>query len=171
MSLFLKIYKEADDKAHDSVEEELFPKFITAAVGEFKCGLGLGVELEEDLIELSRELADKYYDNEEENCHNKHNITFIQGDLLKTLKDGVEKALSIKEEEKEEKEQDWLPWNVIIICLLPEHSHLFADDLKVLYRRGAKIISLLFNLNEIEEFELRESDEPSNIYVYSKDPL
>ncbi|KAI9303260.1 hypothetical protein BJ944DRAFT_268715 [Cunninghamella echinulata] len=214
MSLFLKVYKDVDDQAHDTSQEEAFPayidgvdtslapfcptstarvlktlrmgkvgpgdrvidlgcgdgRFLTAAVGEFDCDSGLGIESDEDLVILSRKLADRYY-GDEYNCHTKHNLTFNHGDLLKTLKDGCQQALTIKDKENNRKDEAYLPWTVVILFLLPDHTHRFAEDILTLYQRGAKIISLVFNLSEIEGLTLQEEDSQDGIYVYSVNPL
>lgn len=197
MPSFLEIYQTADDQAHDAAAEDPFPaylegvdtslapfcptsatrvlkalamgnvgahdrlvdlgsgdgRFVTAAVSEYGCDTALGVETDDDLVLLSRKLADQVFGGD----HLGHGVQFEQGDLLTTLK----KASAVPH----------LPWTVVILFLLPDHSDLFAEDILALHDRGAKIISLVFNLNEIKGLSLQLADEQDGIYVYSRNPL
>ncbi|KAI8137199.1 hypothetical protein BJV82DRAFT_636516, partial [Fennellomyces sp. T-0311] len=187
---FLKVFKDADDAAQDAAEADPFPaylddqdetskslapfcptsarrvlkaltmanvhdndgvldlgsgdgRFCTAAVSAFRAKRALGIESEGHLIELSRQLAIR--------VPSETKPEFIQGDLLSfpaLVRDPV--------------------WSVIVVFLLPDHTDKFADLLVDHYRRGARIVSLVFNLNEIPELRLVQADEPDGIYVYSK---
>ncbi|KAI8098453.1 uncharacterized protein BX664DRAFT_318745 [Halteromyces radiatus] len=199
-SSFLQIYQTADDQAHDAAAQDPFPayvegiednnlapfcptsatrvlkalsmgkvssqdrlvdlgsgdgRFVTAAASEYRCQ-ALGIETDEELISQSRRLADQVFGGD----HTQHGVKFEHGDLLTTLK----KATS----DTKEKE---LPWTVIVLFLLPDHSDRFADDLVALHNRGARIISLVFNLNEIKGLTLQQADDQDGIYVYGKNSL
>jgi SAM-dependent methyltransferase len=188
-SNFLKIYLDADHTIQDESEEDPFPayldgidttlapfcptsatrvlkaltmanvqagdsvvdlgsgdgRFITAAVAEHHASYALGIESDPQLVALSKELAQKVtLEASQREC-----IEFMEGDLL----DLPEKA-----------------WTVIVVFLLPDHTDKFADMLIKYYRQGARIVSLVFNLSEIPEFNLVASDEPEGIYVYQKKP-
>ncbi|KAI8888269.1 hypothetical protein K501DRAFT_282956, partial [Backusella circina FSU 941] len=119
-------------------------RFITAAVAEFQATYALGIESDPELVALSKQLAQQVTldDESRQKC-----IEFMEGDLL----DLPERA-----------------WSVIVVFLLPDHTHKFADILIKYYRQGARIVSLVFNLNEIPELNMVASDEPDGIYVYQK---
>ncbi|KAG2202030.1 hypothetical protein INT47_006222 [Mucor saturninus] len=183
-NLFLKVYQDADDQIHD--DEDPFPayldgidttlapfcptsaarvlkalrmanvnehdvlvdlgsgdgRFITASVSEFNAARAVGIESDADLVDQSRLLAQQVLGNDSR-------VTFIQGDLLNlpTLVHDTQ-------------------WSVIVLFLLPDHTEKFADLLLHHYRKGARIVSLVFNLNEIPELDLITSDEQDGIFVY-----
>ncbi|KAI8644071.1 S-adenosyl-L-methionine-dependent methyltransferase [Parasitella parasitica] len=119
-------------------------RFVTAAVAEFKATRAVGIESDSDLIETSKRLANQVIPNDSSAT------TFILGDLLdlpKLVHD--------------------MDWTVMIVFLLPDHTDKFADMLLHHYRKGARIISLVFNLNEIPELNMVVSDAIDGIYVYS----
>lgn len=183
-NLFLKVYQDADNQIHD--EEDPFPayldgidttlapfcptsakrvlkaltmakvnskdvvvdlgsgdgRFITASVSEFNATRAVGIESDADLVETSRLLAQQVLNKDER-------VEFIQGDLL-NLPTVVHDTA----------------WTVIVLFLLPDHTDKFAELLLHHYRKGARIVSLVFNLNEISELELITSDEQDGIFVY-----
>lgn len=182
--LFLKVYQDADDQIHD--EEDPFPayldgidttlapfcptsakrvlkalsmaqvqdrdvvvdlgsgdgRFITASVSEFNAARAVGIESEEELVKTSRLLAQQVLEDTTR-------VEFIQGDLL-NLPTIVHDT----------------NWTVIVLFLLPDHTDKFAELLLHHYRKGARIVSLVFNLNEIPELKLIASDEQDGIFVY-----
>ncbi|KAI8340534.1 hypothetical protein BC941DRAFT_417506 [Chlamydoabsidia padenii] len=196
MPSFLQVYQTADDQAHDAAAEDPFPaylegvdtslapfcptsatrvlkalsmgkvgphdrlvdlgsgdgRFVTAAVSEYGCDTALGIETDDDLVQLSRQLADQVFGGN----HLDHGVQFNQGDLLATLKTAT---------------CGELPWTVIVLFLLPDHTDRFAEDILALHDRGARIISLVFNLNEIQGLTLQHADEQDGIYVYSRESL
>ncbi|KAL7319048.1 hypothetical protein PS15m_002219 [Mucor circinelloides] len=118
-------------------------RFVTAAVAEFNASRAVGIESDGDLVETSKRLANQVLAN------NNTATQFILGDLLdlpKLVHD--------------------THWTVMIVFLLPDHTDKFADLLLHHYRKGARIISLVFNLNEIPELNLIASDVPEGIFVY-----
>ncbi|ORZ14516.1 hypothetical protein BCR42DRAFT_417064 [Absidia repens] len=137
-------------------------RFVTAAVSEYGCRSALGIESDQDLVALSRHLADQVFGGE----HSDHGVRFEQGDLLSTLK-----LANTCSGGGDIQEDDVLPWTVIVLFLLPDHSDRFADDILQLHQRGARIISLVFNLDEIKGLTLQQADEQDGIFVYSKSPL
>ncbi|KAI9493609.1 hypothetical protein BDB00DRAFT_787895 [Zychaea mexicana] len=192
---FLKVFKDVDDAAQDASEADPFPAYtdddtqkgllgpfcptsarrvikaltmanvtpddgvldigsgdgrlVTAAVAAFGAKRGLGIEVDAGLVELSRSLAQKVLAGKERMMDR---IEFVQGDFLSQ----VELVRDVA-------------WSVIVVFLLPDHTEKFADLLLHHYRRGARIVALVFNLNEIPELKLVQGDEPENIYVYSKE--
>ncbi|KAI8072819.1 S-adenosyl-L-methionine-dependent methyltransferase [Gongronella butleri] len=196
-STFLQVFQAADDRAHDAVQDEMFPayidsvdatlapfcptsaarvvkalqlahvsdtdtlidlgsgdgRFVTAAVAEFGCKRAYGVETDELLVEDSRRLADEVLGCDHRTC----GVEFEQGDLLETLKT----ATCARD----------LLYTVIVVFLLPDHTDRFADDLVALYRRGARIVSLVFNLSEIPELQLQHADDSDGIFIYASSPL
>ncbi|ORX45722.1 hypothetical protein DM01DRAFT_1170466 [Hesseltinella vesiculosa] len=197
-SAFLKVYQDADDRAHDAVQDDMFPayiegvdttlapfcptsavrvikalqmanvnqndkvidlgsgdgRFVTAAASEFQCQKAHGVETDGELVDESRRLADLVLGG----SHQQHGVTFEQGDLLHTLNKA---ALDTTD----------LAYTVVVVFLLPDHTDKFAEDLVALYRRGVRIVSLVFNLNEIKELQLQIADDADGIFVYALNPL
>ena len=191
--IFLKVFKDADNAAQDASDADPFPaytdndteqgslapfcptsasrvikslsmanvgsndtvidigsgdgRFVTAAISAFNARRALGVEVEEDLIELSNALANKVLDNPKD----RKKAEFVQGDFLSQLP-------LVRDTE----------WSVIVVFLLPDHVEKFADLLLHHYRRGARIIALVFNLDEIPELKSIQRDDSAGIYVYSK---
>ncbi|KAL4215749.1 hypothetical protein AB4K20DRAFT_1875444 [Rhizopus microsporus] len=121
-------------------------RFVTAAISEFHVSRAVGIESDKTLVDTSYELSNHVLSEEE-----KQRITFIAGDLL---------DLAIVRD---------TPWTVIVLFLLPDHTDKFANFLLQHYRQGAKIISLVFNLNEIPELNLISKDEQDGIYIYGKE--
>ncbi|KAI7907709.1 S-adenosyl-L-methionine-dependent methyltransferase [Cokeromyces recurvatus] len=121
-------------------------RFVTAAVSEFGASKAVGIESDEKLVETSKTLSKQILLPDEEN-----KVSFILGDLLDLPKIVHD-----------------INWTVIIVFLLPDHTDKFADFLLKHYRNGARIVSLVFNLNEISELNLIASDEPDGIYVYGQ---
>ncbi|KAI8971052.1 hypothetical protein BDB01DRAFT_812561 [Pilobolus umbonatus] len=119
-------------------------RFVTAAVSEFNVLKAVGIESDASLIETSRLLAHQVLPTAKED-----RVSFILGDLTALPK--------IVED---------IDWTVIVLFLLPDHTDKFSDLLLRYYHRGARIISMVFNLNEIPELNLLTSDEPDGIYVY-----
>ncbi|KAI9265031.1 hypothetical protein BDA99DRAFT_437127 [Phascolomyces articulosus] len=194
--VFLKVFKDADDAAQDASEADPFPaytdndtehgslapfcptsatrviqsltlahvtqhdavldigsgdgRFVTAAIAAFGAQRALGIEVEEDLIELSHTLAEKVLNDPKERMKAK----FIKGDFLSQLHLVRDTA-----------------WSVIVVFLLPDHVEKFADLLLHHYNRGARIVALVFNLDEIPELKLIHRDEQAGIYVYSKNAI
>ncbi|KAF7728331.1 hypothetical protein EC973_006272 [Apophysomyces ossiformis] len=192
---FLKVFQDADNSAHDASQEDPFPaylegidtslapfcptsatrvlkaltmanlgpddqlidlgsgdgRFCTAAVAEFDASRAVGIESDSELIQLSKELCRRVLP------HQSDRVTFVEGDLLVSHADsGIVRDPC---------------WTVIVLFLLPDHTDKFADLLLEHYHRGARIISLVFNLNEIEGLNLVRSDERDGIYIYAKDGL
>lgn len=117
-------------------------RFVTAAVAEFNASRAVGIESDSDLVETSKKLANQVLPNN-------NATTFILGDLLdlpKLVHD--------------------TNWTVIVVFLLPDHTEKFADLLLHHYRKGARIVSLVFNLNEVPELNLIASDATDGIFVY-----
>ncbi|KAL9541524.1 hypothetical protein MBANPS3_009080 [Mucor bainieri] len=118
-------------------------RFVTAAVAEFNASRAVGIESDSDLVETSKRLANQVL------LASNNKTQFILGDLLDlpTLVHDTD-------------------WTVMIVFLLPDHTDKFADLLLHHYRKGARIISLVFNLNEIPELKLIASNVPEGIFVY-----
>ncbi|KAG0175378.1 hypothetical protein DFQ30_008770 [Apophysomyces sp. BC1015] len=188
---FLKVFKDADDRAHDASEADPFPayldgidtslapfcptsagrvlkalkmahvgpadqvidlgsgdgRFCTAAVAEFDAARAVGIESDPELIALSKQLCDRVLPQSDR-------VEFVEGDLMSSGESGIVRDPC---------------WTVIVLFLLPDHTDKFADLLLEHYGRGARIISLVFNLNEIEGLRLVESDD--GIFVYAKEGL
>lgn len=184
--LFLKVYQEADAKIQDDGEEDPFPaylegidttlapfcptsalrvlkalrmaqvnsqdtvvdlgsgdgRFVTAAVSEFNAARAVGIESDADLVQTSKVLANQVLGQDPR-------VEFIEGDLLNLPKIVHD-----------------VQWSVIVLFLLPDHTDKFADFLLHHYRKGARIVSLVFNLNELPELKLKTSDEQDGIFVY-----
>lgn len=187
-SKFLEVFQDADDRIHDESQEDPFPvyldgidttlgpfcptsatrvlkalklakvgpddvvvdlgsgdgRFVTAAVAEFNASRAVGVESDSDLIETSKKLANQVIPNN-------NAATFILGDLLdlpKLVHD--------------------TNWTVMVVFLLPDHTDKFADMLLHHYNKGARIVSLVFNLSEIPELNLIATDAVDGIFVYAK---
>lgn len=119
-------------------------RFITAAVSEFNASRAVGIESDALLIDSSHELAHQVLSDEQQK-----RVSFVLGDLT-----ALPKMV-----------QD-IDWTVIVLFLLPDYTHKFADLLLSYYRKGTRIISMVFNLNEIPELRLLTSDEREGIYVY-----
>ncbi|KAI8058664.1 uncharacterized protein B0P05DRAFT_575072 [Gilbertella persicaria] len=189
-SLFLKVYQSADHQIEDQSAEDPFPaylddidttlapfcptsaqrvlkalgmarvgsqdilvdlgsgdgRFVTAAVSEFKALRAVGIESDNELVETSKTLANQVLSSE-----NSGRVSFILGDLL-----DLPKIVHDTD------------WTVIVLFLLPDHTDKFSDMLLQHYRKGARIVSLVFNLNEIPELKLIASDESDGIYVYGQ---
>ncbi|OAD76715.1 hypothetical protein PHYBLDRAFT_63078 [Phycomyces blakesleeanus NRRL 1555(-)] len=143
-------------------------RFCTAAVAVYGAAHAMGIESDPSLIEVSKSLCQQVATanaatataagdggfvgketQEEENACSK--VEFVEGDLL---------ALPVLVRDPR--------WTVIVLFLLPDHTDKFADLLRYHYDRGARIVSLVFNLNEIQGLSLKVSDEPQGIYVYEK---
>lgn len=192
-SKFLEVFKNADEKIQDDHEEDPFPayldeidttlapfcptsatrvlkaltmakvnshdvlvdlgsgdgRFVTAAVSEFDASKAVGIESDGELVEVSRQLSKKVLAA----TGREERVSFILGDLLDLPKIAHDTH-----------------WTVIVLFLLPDHTDKFADFLLYHYRKGARIVSLVFNLNEIPELKLIDSDEPDGIFVYSQNP-
>ncbi|CAO3627529.1 unnamed protein product [Mucor fragilis] len=118
-------------------------RFVTAAVAEFNASRAVGIESDSDLVETSKKLANQVL------ASSNTATQFILGDLL-----DLPKLVHDTD------------WTVMIVFLLPDHTDKFADLLLHHYRKGARIISLVFNLNEIPELNLIASDMPEGIFVY-----
>jgi trans-aconitate methyltransferase len=116
-------------------------RFVTAAVSEFNAAKAVGIESDSHLIDISNQLSQQVLSPTGNN-----RVSFIEGNLLDLPKD--------------------INWTVIVLFLLPDHTEKFQDLLLEYYKRGARIVSLVFNLNEIPELNLITSDEPDGIYVY-----
>lgn len=186
-SLFLKVYQNADHEIEDQNTEDPFPaylegidttfapfcptsaervikaltmaqvnssdvlvdlgsgdgRFVTAAVSEFDVKRAVGIESDKALVEISNTLSKQVLTTEQQS-----RISFIAGDLLDLPAD--------------------TQWTVIVLFLLPDHTDKFSDLLLKHYKKGAKIISLVFNLNEIPELNLVCKDEQDGIYIYSQ---
>ncbi|KAI8376092.1 S-adenosyl-L-methionine-dependent methyltransferase [Radiomyces spectabilis] len=184
---FLKVFRDEDDHCHDEAETEPFPaylegidttlapfcptsasrvlkalkmaqltrgdrlldlgsgdgRFVTAAAA-MGAARAVGVETDDALVDLSQTLAARVPNGEK--------TEFIQGDLLEIP--------AVRE----------FQWTVIVLFLLPDHTDKFADLLWKHYENGARIVSLVFNLQEIPGLELQQADEPDGIYVYYKPP-
>ncbi|KAI8967779.1 hypothetical protein BDF20DRAFT_899198 [Mycotypha africana] len=195
-SNFLQIFQDADHQIHDDSVEDPFPaylddidttlapfcptsakrvlkalrmahvgphdwvidlgsgdgRFVTAAVAEMNAAKAVGIESDTALVHTSKTLAKKVLPSLSsaslEDLETDR-ICFIEGDLL-NLPSIVHPT----------------PWTVIVLFLLPDHTDKFAHLLLHHYRRGARIVSLVFNLNEIPEMNLITSDEQDGIYVY-----
>lgn len=187
---FLKVFQDADNQIYDDSEEDPFPayidevdttlapfcptsatrvikalgmakvdstdvvidlgsgdgRFVTAAVSEFNATRAVGIESDATLVEKSRILANQVLHKEVED-----RVEFIEGDLL-NLPNIVHD----------------INWSVIVLFLLPDHTEKFADLLLHHYRKGARIVSLVFNLNELPELNLLTSDEQDGIFVYGQ---
>ncbi|KAI8390253.1 S-adenosyl-L-methionine-dependent methyltransferase [Blakeslea trispora] len=120
-------------------------RFVTAAVAEFNAQKAVGIESDHELVETSKRLAQQVLSSDD------NKVSFILGDLLDLPKMVHDTN-----------------WTVIVLFLLPDHTDKFADMLLHHYRNGARIVSLVFNLNEIPELKLACSDESDGIYVYSQ---
>lgn len=194
---FLRVYKDADDKAHDEAESAPFPayleeevdernlapfcptsarrvlealdmakvdegdllldlgsgdgRFCTAAAAVYGARKAVGIETDGELVERSRHLATRVLGENEERMKR---LEFIHGDLLTVVQTDEELRSTA--------------WTVIVVFLLPDHTDKFADLLLYHYHRGARIVSLVFNLNEIPGLQLIASHEPDGIYVYRR---
>lgn len=187
--LFLKVFQNADNDIYDESEEDPFPayidgidttlapfcptsairvlkaltmakvnsndklidlgsgdgRFVTAAISEFNATRAVGIESDSLLVEKSKLLSDQVL------SPSNNRIEFIEGDLLnlpKIVRD--------------------IEWSVIVLFLLPDHTDKFSDLLLYHYNKGARIVSLVFNLDEIPELNLLTSDEQDGIYVYGQ---
>ncbi|ORY91904.1 S-adenosyl-L-methionine-dependent methyltransferase [Syncephalastrum racemosum] len=117
-------------------------RFCTAAKAAFGVQRALGVESDPTLVERSHQLAEQVTRNAPE---------FVQGDLL-----------GLPELVKED-------WSVVVLFLLPDHTDKLADLLLYHHARGARIVSLVFNLSEIDSLHLIDSDDQDGIFVYAKE--
>ncbi|CAO3590652.1 unnamed protein product [Absidia cylindrospora] len=166
MPSFLQIYQTADDQAHDAAAEDPFPAYLEGVDTSLAPFCPTSATRVLKALRMGR-VADQVFGGE----HSDHGVRFEQGDLLSTLKsantcsgggggggDGNQKV-------------DVLPWTVIVLFLLPDHSDRFADDILQLHQRGARIISLVFNLDEIKGLTLQQADEQDGIFIYGKSPL
>lgn len=195
--VFLRVFKDAEDQAQDASETNPFPaylddaedttnlapfcptsarrvlkalrmagvcekdrvldlgsgdgRFCTAAAAVFSVARAVGVESQDHLVDLSNELASRVL-GERASERRRQQLSFIQGDLL-ALPDTILRGDT---------------WTVIVVYLLPDHTEKFAELLLYHYHRGARIISLVFNLNEIESLRLIAADEPDGIFVYGR---
>ncbi|KAI9482977.1 MAG: S-adenosyl-L-methionine-dependent methyltransferase [Benjaminiella poitrasii] len=189
-SRFLQVYENADNRIYDESTEDPFPayiddvdtslapfcptsakrvlkalrmaqirsddvvvdlgsgdgRFVTAAVSEFDASKAVGIESDEALVATSKALAQQVLPSTDQ-----PKVSFILGDLLDLPKMVHD-----------------IQWTVIVVFLLPDHTDKFSDFLLKYYRKGARIVSLVFNLNEIPELNLLASDEPDGIYVYGE---
>ncbi|KAI9314899.1 hypothetical protein BX666DRAFT_1861498 [Dichotomocladium elegans] len=123
-------------------------RFCTGAVAVMGAAHALGIESDQELVERSHALADAVFHGDQAR---RDQVVFLQGDL-------VEMAEIVRNPR----------WTVIVLFLLPDHTDKYADMLLAHYRRGGRIISLVFNLAEIKELELQSADEADGIYVYSR---
>ncbi|KAI9019540.1 S-adenosyl-L-methionine-dependent methyltransferase [Phycomyces nitens] len=187
-STFLNVYTEADIKCQDTSDTDPFPaylegidttlapfcptsanrvlqalemakvgrddrlldlgsgdgRFCTAAVAVCGAAHAMGIESDSGLVDLSKSLCRQVLGDTLQ-------VEFIEGDLL-----GLPGLVRDPK------------WTVIVLFLLPDHTDKFADLLRYHHDRGARIVSLVFNLNEIQGLSLKVSDEPQGIYVYEK---
>lgn len=185
-NLFLKVYGDADTHIEDESAEDPFPayldgidttfapfcptsakrvlkaltmaqvgphdtlvdlgsgdgRFVTAAVSEFNATKAMGIESDSHLITISNQLSQQVLLSAEKQAR----VEFIEGNLLDLPKN--------------------INFTVIVLFLLPDHTEKFQDLLTDYYKKGARIVSLVFNLNEVPELNLITSDEPDGIYVY-----
>jgi hypothetical protein len=188
---FFEVFKNADDQIQDDHEEDPFPaylddidttlapfcptsatrvlkalsmanvgtedvvvdlgsgdgRFVTAAVSEFHAFKAVGIESDNELVEASKGLSKQVLSG----TGKEGRVSFILGNLIDLPKIAHDTN-----------------WTVIVLFLLPDHTDKFADFLLYHYRKGARIVSLVFNLNEIPELNLIASDEPDGIFVYSQ---
>jgi hypothetical protein len=122
-------------------------RFVTAAVAAFDAKKAVGVESDSELVDRSKQLAEQVLEDSSR-------VSFLLGDLL-------DLPAMVHDTQ----------WTVIVLFLLPDHTHKFEDLLLHHYRQGARIVSLVFNLNEIPELNLIASDEPEGIYIYGSHGL
>lgn len=135
-------------------------RFCTAAVMACGAASALGIETDEALVDRSWQLAREALGEDKaaaanglswEEVEHEQRLRFVQGDLL-SLETLVRDTR----------------WTVLVLFLLPDHTHKYADMLLEHYRRGARIISLVFDLNEVMGLNLLCSDDPEGIYIYGK---
>jgi SAM-dependent methyltransferase len=190
MERFEDVYKESDDFHND--QEDMFPAYIdgvdttcapycpssarrifkaltmsnvqasdhildmgsgdgrvcAAAVSDFNAARAIGIETEEHLIEKSWQLAKRVIPQDKLD-----RLQFIQGDFLAPAL-----ASTIRDPRL----------TVIFLYLLPEFNHLYKDFLIEHYERGTRIVSLTFDLKDIQELELQARDELEGIFIYQK---
>ncbi|KAI9281074.1 hypothetical protein BY458DRAFT_430057 [Sporodiniella umbellata] len=186
--LFLTVYKDADESIEDQSAEDPFPayldgidttlapfcptsaervlkalkmaqigrqdvlvdlgsgdgRFVTGAVSECQVSQAVGIESDEALVRISQTLSERVLDSAQQK-----RVQFIAGDLL-------DLPSQVRDTQ----------WTAIVLFLLPDHTDKFSDFLLQHYRKGATIISLVFNLNEIPELDMLCKDEQEGIYVY-----
>lgn len=123
-------------------------RVCAAAISEFDVARAVGVETEEHLIEKSWQLARRVIPQDKLD-----RLSFIQGDFLAT-----ELKSTIRDPRL----------TVIFLYLLPEFNHLYKDLLIEHFERGTRIVSLTFDLKDIQELTLQARDELEGIFIYQK---
>ncbi|KAG1464534.1 hypothetical protein G6F56_005068 [Rhizopus delemar] len=116
-------------------------RFVTCAVSEFDVARAVGIESDPELVQISHELSQRVLTKTQQ-----ERVEFIAGDLLDLPK-------MVHDTQ----------WTVIVLFLLPDHTDKFSELLLQHYRQGAKIVSLVFNLNEIPELNMITKDEQEDI--------
>ncbi len=124
-------------------------RLCVAAVQQFGAEAAVGIELDEELVELSQARA--------EQCGVSDSARFLCADL--TAPAGASAAANSMQGSA----------TLVIVFLLPEAEQKFQEVLMRLYDAGARVLSLAFELDRLQGLQLRRKETP--MYLYSKAPI
>ncbi|KAJ3049437.1 hypothetical protein HK097_009560 [Rhizophlyctis rosea] len=131
-------------------------RFCGVAVREFGVRRAIGVESDEELVEISKDLAERALTLADTPSTSNPYITrceFHAGDLRDSSLHPVITDPSI---------------TVLVIFMSPEfareHEHLILKH----YNRGARIVSGVFDMSDLSGLKLKCKDDPDGIFVYEK---
>ncbi|KXS17426.1 hypothetical protein M427DRAFT_153908 [Gonapodya prolifera JEL478] len=132
-------------------------RFCVAAVQEFGLKLAIGLELDEELVDIARTKATE--------C----GVPVLGRDAYTSKPPREQVGASIFE--SGDLTKDFLARvhaDIVVVCLLGETNTLptVRDVILEHYRRGSRILAVLFDLSKIEEMELRASSPRGGLWLY-----
>ncbi|KAJ3335951.1 hypothetical protein HDU93_004014 [Gonapodya sp. JEL0774] len=130
-------------------------RFCIAAVQDYQAKLAIGLELDEELTNTARQIAEQcgvaVIENFDENLPRMAQgaCIFAAGDLTKESRART-------------------PADVVVVCLLGETNSLPAVRNIILehYHRGARILAILFDLSKIGELRLKRDSPQLGVWMY-----
>jgi ribosomal protein L11 methylase PrmA len=120
-------------------------RFCIAAVQQFGVRSAVGVEIDQDLVRLSREKA--------EQCQVSDRATFTCADLTALTDNPALNSLLGRP-------------TLVIVFLLPEAERQFQEVVMKLYDAGARVLSLAFELDRLHGLKLVRKQTP--MFMYSR---
>ncbi|KAI9331172.1 S-adenosyl-L-methionine-dependent methyltransferase [Obelidium mucronatum] len=121
-------------------------RFCVAAVALFGCKKAIGIESDEGVVDLANSTRDKL-------------LPGLQADTITYACQDFRDCLLARD----------ATVSIVVVFLSPEFGKECKELLKEHYERGARIISLVFDLSDIPEFSLKDGcKDIDGIWVYEK---